>query len=334
MAKYVAIQEESTYGTESAIGYKYLKLFDESLVTSREDFFPETTEYWTPSSKPEGFFRTRGTVNVPVESVVFPWVLVMGLGDPASTQQGGTAAYKHVFKFGANEVVGTTGIKPFTTKVGVGIEKDRRFLGCIIPKLSFEAVSREQVTCGIDMIGRGHETLETAVSPSYTAYTQPEFTFNSATVMTVGTVDRLITQPTIEAYRLDLERGWAEDYYPLGSRYVGLGIPSGMANVSGSMDFAFESEDEHERFLTAVGGSGTGDQTSFAVVLSLRGALISGAYYYQIDFTLPKTYYTVSTPSVKARDRIVQTCDFRCIYDSSSSCAAQIDATNITVTYV
>lgn len=336
VSKYVAFQEETVYGALGAGVFSTLKLFNETVVTSREDFYPETTQYWEPSNKLEGFFRTRGTVTMPVDPVVFPQLLVYFMGDPVSNklaEAGAEDPYEHTFKFGANEVVAGSGLKSFTTDIGVGIEKDRRLFGCMGTKLSIEAISREQVTCSLDLVGNGNETLVDPGTPDYSTYTQPEFTFNSAYAMTVGGASRITQQPTIEAFRLDLERGVAEDYYPLGKRYVNAFLPSGVASVSGSMDFTFESEDEHERFLSAVGQFATGDQASFATALTFRGAQIYLTNYYTLLITIPKTYYTVSTPSTKARDRIVQTCDFKGIYDTGTSCAASIYVVNVTTGY-
>ena len=344
--KYVAIQEETTYRTESAVGYKYLRLLDESLVTSREDFFPDTTEYWSQASKSEGYFRTSGTVNVPLDPVIFPWVLVMGLGDPHTENVSANGTYRHLFRFGANEVIAATGIKPFTTKIGVGVEKDRQLHGCYVNSLAFDCVSRELATCAIGVTGSGQESLAAAADPTtgWSLYTKPLLTFNSTQAATVGNTfdtdlitadgtDRLTTAPEIEAFRLTLDRSYDSDYYPLGSRYIGSPIPSGMVSATGSMDFNFSSQDEHERFLAAVNSYTTGDQASFGVDIKLRGPVVGGSFYYYIEFILPKTYYTVSTPSVKARDRIMQTVDFRTVYDSTTACSAAIAINNITASY-
>jgi len=356
--KYFSMREEPvTYGTEATNATthppKFFKLINETLVPTREDFFVDTTQYWSVGEKAEGFFRMSGDVDILVDPVIFPYVLVLGLGDPSlangasgSVQQGSTTAYKHTFRFGHKEVYtqNGTGLKSFTCRVGEGVEKDRTIYGGFIRGMTFEAVSRERVTCTLDVIGNGHEKLETAnstpyadtdIANGYALYTQPYYTFNSASVMTVGSNDRLAAAPKIESFRLTLERGLDADFYPLGSRYLGDILLSGMASITGSMDFAFESQDEHERFLSAVSSYETGNQASFATVLTFHGGTAgNGAYYYDMTFTLPKTYYTTSTPSVSARDRIVQRVDFKAAYDLTTNCAAQIDVTNIATSYV
>jgi len=311
----------------------YFKMLSESINTTREDFFPETTDYWVPSSKAEGLFRTAGDFETLVDPVQWPKLLVLHVGDPTSAQQGETSAYLHTFKFGANETVSSTGIKPFTTKIGVGIEKDREILGCVMESMSIEAINKEEVSCTCSIIGSGNEQLKTAATPNWSAYTQPHFTFVSADTMTIGGTDRLSTPPEVEAFRLTLGRSWDADHYVLGTRFLYEPTLSGFATVEGSLDLSFTSEDEHERFLSAVDATGAGDQSSFAIVLQLTGANIESSYDYYVKFTIPKAYYTASTASVSGRDRITQTVEFRGLYDGTSDCACQIDVENTTTSY-
>ena len=482
MVRYIGLAEESTFRT-AGTGWLYFKLLSESLNTTREDFFPETTDYWVPGSKAEGFFRTSGSFDTLVEPVLWPKLLALFLGDGTSTATTlvvedcedawtpsanvtctadgtatnfkvgtnsakqvfaagfttGVAAYEdfapvdmsgylylqfwiksdngaaagayqillddtsacvnpieslavpaltaatwrrvrvaladpslctailsvglnavtdpvtdtvriddvrlltetdHVFKFGADEAVGTTAIKPFTTRVGVGIEKDRQIVGCVVESMTLEAVAREEVSSTVSVIGSGSELLDTATSTAnveagWALYTQPYLTFSSAQTMTIATVDRLTgtVGPTIEAFRLTLTRGWDADHYVLGTRFLAAPTLSGMASVEGSMDFSFTSQDEHERFLAAVGTYQAGNQAAFEIILNLRGALILGSEYYKIQITLPEVHYTASTASVSGRDRIVQSVDFRALYNTTDDCACQFDITNVTYDY-
>lgn len=327
--KYVGLEEEATYGTNAGGTPMYFKVLRESMETTREDFFPETTEYWTPDVKAEGFFRAGGDMELLIDPVQFPKLLVLFLGDPISSNISGSV-WRHDFKFGANEAVSATGIKPFTYFKGLGIEKDRQFEGCYITSLSIEAINREVASCTASIVGNGNETLVTAETPSYAAYAQPYLTFASATTMTVGETDRLTTAPTIEAYRLTLTRGYDTDHYVLGKRYLSAQTPSGMATVEGSMDFSFTSEDEHERFLTAIGGTETGDQASFETTLRLSGATISDTEKYFVHFVTGETYFTASTAALTGRDRIVQACNFRANYHAANASACRIYVQNIT----
>ena len=333
--RYIALGEESTFG-EAASNFTYYKLLRETITTTREDFFPETVEHWTVGSKAEGFFRTSGDFEVLVDPVVWPNLLVLFIGDPTTSQPDATGApntYEHVFTFGGDETVSSTGVKPFTVKIGVGVERDRQIVGCVMESLAIEAVKQEVVSCTCSIIGSGNESLVTASTPDWSAYTQPYLTFASASTMTIGGTDRLSTAPTIEAFRLTLTRGWDADHYVLGNRFLAAASLSGMATVEGSMDFSFTSQDEYERFLSSVGSSSAGDQSSFEVVLELQGATIEGTYKYEVEITLPKVYYTVSRIPVTARDRIVQTCDFRAIYDDTIGGAAKILVRNTTTSY-
>lgn len=335
-SKYIAVAEEGTFRT-AGTSVIYLKLLNESINTTREDFYPETTQYWVVGKRAEGFFRTRGSFDTLVEPVQWPKLLVLMTGDPSTT--GPTdSTYQHVFKFGGNEVVETTGIKPFTTFIGVGIEKDRQIEGCVMESITLEAINKEVVSSTVSIIGSGDESLITAKTPSYTAYAQPYLTFASTSAMGItgsvtGATNRLTTQPTIEAFRMTLTRGWDSDHYVLGNRFLASTTPAGMSTVTGTMDFSFQSEDEYERFLADVGTYAAGDQPPFAINLTLEGALSGASAKYTVQVDIPEAHYTASTVSVKGRDRIVQTVDWMGMYNSVDTCAAKVTVKNLTSSY-
>lgn len=332
MAKHIALAEETTFRSAGS-NLMYFKLLSEDVNTTREDFYPETTQGWVPQHMAEGLFRTAGSFTTPVEPIMFPKILALGLGDPISGSVA-DSSYSHVVRFGGVETVHTSGIKPFTTTIGVGIEKDREIKGCVIESISIEAVAREVVTAKIGIIGSGAESLITACVPTYTAYAENYFTFASVSTMTIGETDRLTTAPTIEAFRLNLKRGWDADHYVLGNRHWAEPSLSGMASVEGSMDLSFSSEDEHERFLSIVGGSAVGLTSSFAISITFKGGLAGSTTNYSMKIDIPKAYYKASTASVKGRDRIIQTVDYTAIYDSTSSSAIYFTLVNKTSSYV
>jgi hypothetical protein len=312
--KYLALAEESVWRTAGS-PLNYLKLLTESINTTREDFYPETTQYWTVGKRAEGPKRTSGSFDTLVDPIVWPELLVYFLGDASSAGAG--PDYTHTFWFGDQESVYGADVKPVTTFIGVGIEKDRQIEGCLIESINLEAVAREVVSSTVNIIGSGDESLITAKNPDWSAYTEPYLTFASATTMTVGAVDRLTTNPQIEAFRLNLSRGWDADFYVLGSNYLADAALSGMATVTGSMDFNFWSEDEHERFLSGVGASAMGTQASFETIIDLQGATLGGSNY-GIEITIPTMHYTASTASVNARDRIIQTVEFIGMHDGTN----------------
>ena len=330
-SKFIGLAEESTYGSAGSTRIDF-KILNETIGTTRNDYYAETTEFWTPDVKTEGYFTGGGDAVIPVEPVQFPKLLVFFMGDPSSSVIT-DSAYTHVFKFGANEAVSSSAVKAFTITKGVGIEKDRRFDGGFIEGLNIECRARELVTSTVNFVHSGNETLQTAGTPSYTNYAQPYFSFSSAATMTIGEADRLTTAPTIENFTVNFNRGIDKDHYVLGARYLAAQTLSGFASVSGSMDLTFSSEDEHERFLTAVAGAETGDQTSFEIILLLQGALIGSASKYGIQVNIPEAHYTLSDVNVTGRDRIVQTVNYRGNYNSTDECAAFVTVTNITESY-
>jgi hypothetical protein len=322
--------------------------------TARDDFFIDTTQYWSTPERAEGFFRTSGNVDVLVDPIIFPRLLTCFMGDPSSVGPGTGSSYVHTWKFGSNELYtaagsGTgnpsacTGIKPFTVNIGQGIEKDRELYGCVIRGMSIEGVSREHVTCSLDLLGSGDEALVAAASPTdiaegYADYKQPYYTFINTstaniTAANASNTNKLLSPGAIEAFRLNATRGINADYYPLGSRYLGDVILDGMAEVSGTMDFAFNTEKEHERFLADISSYETGDQPSFAVTMNFRGPQLSGAVYYDYQIYIPKVNYTASTVNLNARNRIVQKVDWRAIHSLSDLSAMNMSITNLTSAY-
>jgi len=331
-SKFIALAEETTYGS-SGWPYLYFKCLNESINSVRNDYFPETTEFWTPDVKAEGYWSGGGDAVIPVDPIQWVKLLPFFIGD-GSSSEASDSAYTHTFKFGANESVGTTGIKASTILKGVGIEKDRRFEGGVIESIALEIVGRELVTSTVTFYHCGDESLTTAASPVYTSYTQPFFSGASVTTMTVNNDDRLTTAPTIENFRVTLTRGWDKDHYVLGSQKVAAATLSGFASVTGSMDFTFTSEDELERFLTAVGGTGIGSQSSFEIIVALQGALIGVTSKYGIQLNIPEAYYVGPVEAnLTGRDRIIQTVNFRGNYNSTDLCAAFFTCVNETSAY-
>lgn len=335
--KYIAFSEETSgYGTNTVLSDRIcFKILSESINTTRDDFYPETSEAWIAGTYVKGPFASGGDIEILAEHRQFPKLLTFFLGDPSSpTAPLSGTVYKHLFTFGGTETVSVTGVKSFGVHKGVGIEKDRRFDGSFITDLEIEARAREVVSVTVSIVGNGMESLATASTPSYISYSgQRYLTFADATTMTIGSSDRLTTAPTIENFTLHLGRGYDTDHTVLGSEYMADQTLHGMASVDGSMDFTFTSEDEHERFLSIVGGTTTGDQSGHITVLEMRGDQISSGYYNSITIEMPETYLTASEANVVGRDRIVQTVNYRANYHALSGYAALITVQNTTSSY-
>jgi len=338
-SKYIALSEETSgYSTYADISGQeiYFKILSESINTTREDYYPETTEFLVPDTYVDGLKRGGGDVEVLIDPNQWPKLLAMHLGDPTSSvvTLSGTV-YTHQFTFGANEVVGTSGLKSFTVLKGVGIEDDRQLDGGFITDMEVEARAREVVGCTVSIVTDGAEVLTSSKTPDYGVYSgQRYLTFADAQTMTVGGTDRLTTAPTIEAFRLRLGRGYDTDHNVLGKKTLAAQTQHGVATVEGTMDFTFTSEDEHQRFLSYSSGTALGVQSAFVTVMNLRGDLISSGYYNEVEFSVPETHYTASEVNSTGRDRIVQTVNYRGNYNAASGCAAMVRVQNATSSYI
>ena len=335
--KYIAVAEESSgYGTHVTVNDRiFLKILNESVQTTRGDHFPETVESWTPGNYVEGPYAAGGDIETLVDPYQFTKLLVFHLGDPTTSVVVTGSVYKHKFTYGGTESVSATGLKSFTIIKGVGIEKDRRFDGGIITNLQIEARAKEVVGGTISVIGNGKETLQTASGASYVRYSGARFmSFADAETMTVGGSGRLTTAPFIEAFTLSLPRGYDADHYVLSKSTLAAQTLHGVAIPTGTMDFTFTSEDEHERFLSIVGATTTGPQSGHATILNLRGDLITSGYYNEIEFSIPNTFYTASENAVRGKDRIVQTVTYRGNHNTLSGCSVQVTVQNKTSSYV
>jgi hypothetical protein len=334
--KYIALAEETVFRTATGSGLQYLKLLNESISTTREDFYPETTQSWVVQKRAEGIFRTSGNFATLVDPMVWGELLVFFMGDATSSGPNGDGQYTHTFPyFGDTETVTADEIKPVTVYIGTGIERDRQIEGCVINSLSLEATARNVVSSTVGIIGSGDEELIAAKTPDWSAYTRPYLTFANVSTMTIGGTDRLTTQPVIENFRITFDRGFDEDYRVLGNRFWANAELSGMATSNGSMDFSFKSQDEHERFLQDVGSYNAGDNpiAGWEIVLKLQSqAVIGGSSYRMLELTLPKVFYTASNPPVNARDRIIQSVDFTAMHDGTNG-SGQFVLRNETATY-
>ena len=84
MAKHIALAEEGSWRAAGSTR-KSFKLLSESINTTREDFYPETTQYWTVAHRAEGLKRTSGSFDTLVDPIQWPWLLVYFIGDSSGS---------------------------------------------------------------------------------------------------------------------------------------------------------------------------------------------------------------------------------------------------------
>jgi len=332
--RHMQFAEEDTYGSvRGSPSWLCFHFLSEGYKTTRDDYLVESVDKWVPDKRVEGRFKAQGPMDTLVDPAMWPKILVLFMGDPATTDA--NPIYTHIFKFGNAESVGGTGIKSFTVQKGYGIERDSRFPGTFVTQLTYDCIATDPyVASTVTLLGNGSESLVTAITADYSNYTQSFFSPAGDTqTFTIGETDRLTTDPKIEAFRMTLTRGYAEDYYRLGSRFIGGQEQDGFCSVEGSIDLSFNSEDEHERFLTAVGSYSAGDQASFALQHKLQGATLSGVTKYEVRVDIPECHWGDSDIPVRGKDRIVQKLNWYGMYNSTDLSAAKLTVINGTSSY-
>ena len=208
-------------------------------------------------------------------------------------QQGGTPAYLQTHAL----VSDLTG-KSLTAQVGVpstdGTVNPYTYLGGKITKADFSCTKDDLLKASLEMDFRDVTEAQSLATASYPTTAAP-FNFTQMKVKIGTTVAGAANADGVDNFSLSIERRMKTDRrYANSGGLKGEPITNDFVGASGSIGADFVTK-------TAFADRWAAD-TSFALVWQFTGAVISGAYSYDLTFEIPSCKFTGSTPGVSSVD--------------------------------
>ena len=300
MTKYLsAALETGAYG--SGAGTKSgIKVTSINKTVNRNEMIEETTDNPIVNHAAVGAFGVSGSLECLFRPTqIAP--LIQGLfGDATSPYVLGEPL---PLVFGIGESYGATAYEQAVA--GVGITSGT---------FTFEA--KEFVKCSFDFIGRSIADSGSYVLPTYVA-DEPMTFYKAALYHTSVGVGNLIGYT--KSMELTIDRKLADDQFFLGSYLLDYLVPTGAADVTGSMTFGERQISEIRRAIyggTAATSLVDNASNVFVIVVEMKN--LAGAT--KATFSLAASLYTEASDSQTGKAEAEKTVNFR-VTDTSAGAA-------------
>lgn len=238
--------------------------------------------------------EATGSVQMTVPIVGFGLLLQQIFGTNVTpVQQAATTAYLQTHAL-ATDLLG----KSLTAQVGVpstnGTVNPYSYLGGKITKADFSCAKDDQLKATLDMDFRDVTEAQALATASYPTTAAP-FNFTQMKVKIGTTVAGAANADGVDNFSLSIERRMKTDMrYANGSGLKGEPITNDYVGASGSIGADFVAK-------TAFADRWAAD-TTFALVWQFTGAIIAGAFSYDLTFEIPACKFTGTTPGVAGVD--------------------------------
>lgn len=313
--RYFAVAEETTFKTAAA-RTKDIDQVDDSLEPDQGIIVSETVGSRFVDDVQVGARAIKGDVLFLVEPENIHSIIKWGLGGITTTSNiGPPIVYNHDIR----PVTGitTSVLKSFSAEIGFGTYA-RLLVGCLVDKLSFESVLREELKCTASLIAASESKLTTLRTPAFSALTP--FIFSQG-IATIASIDK---SAQVKSARVNYNNNLPlDDLYGHGSRDIAR-IEMQEAMVDGALEYAHIDAAQYDAMLAG---------TEFAVNLKWTGASTTnpnaGFTNYTLEIDLPRCVYLKdAVPHPSKKERLQSNAPFRALFSSTSSYIAKIVIVN------
>lgn len=225
------------------------------------------------------------------------------LGAAANAQQGGTAEYLQTYTLAL-----TGNLLALTAQVAVpdtgGTIRTKTAEGVVVTAGTLSAALSEIVKLSLDVVAEQMVDTTAVATASYASGRAP-FVYSQG-ALTVGGSSIIV-----KSFDVTVDNGFDTDRRGIGSTFRRQPIHAGATVITGNLDAEFESLTNWDAFLAG---------TLAQLVLTFTGGTIpTTSNPYKLVVTIPKIYYTGTTPTVGGPDIIRQPLPFAALYDGSSN---------------
>jgi len=273
----ISIATEDTLGVAATTGFRSAILHTDGLqndVPPVED--PGIMgDMATEVKEIQGAYDIKGSLgdNTLYPTGAFPLILLHTLGSVSTEQQGSTAAYKHTYAPVARTNYGNT--KGLTIASERDLSSAHIFTGCVSNKLTVKWTRGQVLTWVSEIFGIGQSTGD---SPTLTKPTiNPFVSFDVALTIDGSSIP-------VDDGSLVIENNFNTDFYNGRSR---LRFPrKDFMKITGSFSKKVLETADEAKFFTKFKA-----HTSAALVITVTGSQIEGAYNYVWYVSCPVIYY-------------------------------------------
>lgn len=220
--------------------------------------------------------------------------LIMGTLTATPVQQGATAAYLQTHTIAENTGQSAT-IQVGRPQTLDGTINPYTYLGCKAVKAVFEAKLNEPLRTTITIDGKDVSEAQAYVAPPFQSGNPPFFWNQGA--FTMGTFGSEVAVSGVRAFTLTIERKQKTDsFYLDGTGRKQAPVRNDYMAVTVDLETDFRVKADFADKFTA--------DTPQSIILPFTGALIGGAYSYNITFKLPRCYFNTEPPKITGLDII------------------------------
>lgn len=307
----LGIAAESTYGTPVTVT-RFYELVSESLkleieriesAALRSGTRVQRSDRWVPGKKNIG-----GDIEMEVANKSFGLWLSHMIGTAVTTQPNAgpdPTVYDHTYT--PSDLPTSLTMQVGRTDIG-GTTRAFTYHGCRVSEWELEVAVDEIAKLSLTILGEDEDTSTGLATASYPS-TLSLLTFVQGSITVAGSAFDVMNA------KIGGNNGLADDRYFLGSQLRKNPLEAAMREYTGELEAEFTDLTAYNRFVNG---------TEAALVLLLRGASISGIYFYDLQITA-NVRFDGETPEVSGGEIIGLTLPFKCVGNTS--------ATAITVLY-
>jgi len=231
------------------------------------------------------------------------------LGSVSSSQQGGTAAYKHT-------IVRSSSISPiaYTLFLDRGMNVMKYNLGCV-KKIALKSSVDGLIEMDVDALFKT-EASGSIGSPSFP--TQRYLSFQHVDFKIAGS-----SNTDVKEWSLSVDNGARAHRTLSGSQDLSDIVSPSKLNIDGSFTIYFQNTTERDKFLA---------NTTSAIRVLMVGSTIASTYKYTVDVNVYAANYK-AFPYGEDQGLLAAKATFEGVYSSSDSKALQVDVTNTDTAY-
>jgi hypothetical protein len=313
MARYLGIEDESTFGTPVTPPTVFLDVEKIGLHAERNEVSAQGMTPLGPLATMPGEYKITGDIVMAPSSVNIMKFLKYLVGD-ATTTDDASSHYKHVFDPESTLYFGTM-YKGLEFCAGTAADMlQYTSTICISSRWELARGAPAKVTFG--MFGQ-KDAKVTAIAMGTLSTVRPFFSLDATLYWDIAEAEEITN---IDSISFNFNRSVADDAYAMNDPFLKCFL-GGAPEANGEMDVIFNNWDAYENFWGATSGP-VAQPANVALVIELTGPSLGGAGEFanhDLKIQCPAVAVNAIDDPVELRNKILQTCSLSCARGQISS---------------